>query len=259
MYKTTILLLFVFVQNILLKAQNNCEPQRINFKDGEQVKYEIYYQWHALWVNAGYVNFSIKDTVFLGKQQFLFRGYGRTYKKYDWIYKVRDHYYSIADKKTLKPSFFKRIVNEGDLYILEQYLFKNNKAIAYYKENSKPPKKDTLILSTCVFDVMTMVYYARCIDFNQFQINDTIPISMIIDNKIHHTYIRYLGKETIKTKNKETYSCIKFKPMLIEGTIFHAGESMTVWATDDEQLVPVLIETPILVGKIKVFLDDIVN
>ena len=39
--------------------------------------------------------------------------------------------------------------------------------------------------------------------------------------------------------------------MLVEGTIFKAGDDMTVWVTDDKNKLPLYVETPILVGTIK--------
>jgi hypothetical protein len=62
-------------------------------------------------------------------------------------------------------------------------------------------------------------------------------------------YVRYLGKETIKTRYGK-FRTIKFKPLLINGTLFEGGEKMTVWVTDDENHVPVRIESPITVGSV---------
>lgn len=64
-------------------------------------------------------------------------------------------------------------------------------------------------------------------------------------------YVRYLGKETIKTRYGK-FRCIKFKPLLLKGSIFEGGEKMTVWVTDDGNRLPVRIESPITVGSIKV-------
>jgi hypothetical protein len=64
-------------------------------------------------------------------------------------------------------------------------------------------------------------------------------------------YIRYVGKETIKTKYGK-FRAIKFKPLLIKGTIFEGGEKMTVWISDDKNRIPVRIESPISVGSVKV-------
>jgi hypothetical protein len=64
-------------------------------------------------------------------------------------------------------------------------------------------------------------------------------------------YIRYMGKETIKTKYGK-FRTIKIKPLLLKGTIFEGGESMIVWVTDDDNHIPVRIESPIVVGKVKI-------
>ena len=64
-------------------------------------------------------------------------------------------------------------------------------------------------------------------------------------------YIRYLGKESIKTRYGK-FNAIKFKPLLLKGTIFEGGEKMTVWVSDDANKIPVRIESPISVGSVKV-------
>ena len=74
---------------------------------------------------------------------------------------------------------------------------------------------------------------------------------MFLDNEVFNMYVRYLGKETVKTKYGK-FRAIKFKPLLLKGTIFEGGEKMTVWVSDDENHVPVRIESPIVVGKVKV-------
>ena len=48
------------------------------------------------------------------------------------------------------------------------------------------------------------------------------------------------------------FNAIKFKPLLVEGTIFSGGENMTVWVSDDANRLPVRIESRILIGSIKV-------
>jgi hypothetical protein len=64
-------------------------------------------------------------------------------------------------------------------------------------------------------------------------------------------YIRYMGREVVKTRYGK-FRCIKFKPLLLKGSIFEGGEKMTVWVTDDANRLPVRIVSPIIVGSIKV-------
>ena len=74
---------------------------------------------------------------------------------------------------------------------------------------------------------------------------------MFLENEVHHLYIRYLGREEIKTRYG-TFKAIRIKPLLVAGTIFTGGEHMTVWVSDDQNRIPVRIESPILIGSIKV-------
>lgn len=117
-------------------------------------------------------------------------------------------------------------------------------------------KRDTLDFPENVFDVLSMIYYARCIPWEKYTKGDLIPIRLILDNEVYDTYIRYLGKEQKKIDDGSLVDCIKFQPKLIEGTIFPGGENMSVWVSDDKNRVPVYIQTPILVGNIKAILKS---
>ena len=105
---------------------------------------------------------------------------------------------------------------------------------------------------------MSSIYYARNLDFSKMHPDDKIPFSMFLDNEVYNLYIRYLGKEVIKTKYGK-FKAIKFKPLLIKGTIFEGGEKMTVWVSDDPNHIPLRVESPISVGSIKVDMMDFRN
>ncbi|MDP3667006.1 MAG: DUF3108 domain-containing protein, partial [Sediminibacterium sp.] len=85
----------------------------------------------------------------------------------------------------------------------------------------------------------------------QYQVDDKIPFTMFLDNEVFSLYIKYLGKEVIKTKYGK-FNAIKFKPLLVKGTLFQGGEDMSVWVSDDENHIPIRIESPIVVGSVKV-------
>jgi hypothetical protein len=103
----------------------------------------------------------------------------------------------------------------------------------------------------CVQDVLSAIYYARNINYARYKRGDKIPFNMFLDGEVHNLYVRYLGTEEIKTRYG-TFRAIKFSPLLIKGTIFEGGEKMIVWVTNDANRIPVRIESPIVVGSIKV-------
>ena len=66
-------------------------------------------------------------------------------------------------------------------------------------------------------------FYARNIDFSQHKVDDKIFFDMFLDRQVYHLYVRYLGKETIRTSYGK-FRTIKFKPLLVKGTMFEGGE-----------------------------------
>ena len=117
--------------------------------------------------------------------------------------------------------------------------------------NTAVSSKGAFSVPNCVQDVLSAIYYARSINFNSYKPGDKIPLNLFLDNQVYNIYIRYLGKETIKTKYGK-FRAIKFKPLLVEGTIFSGGEKMSVWVSDDANHIPLRIESPINVGSVKV-------
>ncbi len=72
---------------------------------------------------------------------------------------------------------------------------------------------------------------------------------MAVDDQEYDLYVRYEGKEKYETK-LGTFNCIKFKPLLVEGDVFKEGEGMTVWVTDDQNRIPVRVESDLMVGRV---------
>jgi hypothetical protein len=248
-------LLALFFSITALTGQGNNKIQ--TFSPGEQIRYKAYYNWGFIWLLAGDVSFSVKASG-NNEENFHFRAEGRTRKKYNWFFKVRDKFESEASASSLEPITYLRETYEGGYYVNNYYRFDYTKNKIYSQtENSKKPySKDTLDLKKGTMDVLTAIYYCRNLKFSNFRMNDTVPLRMIIDNKIYDLYIRYLGHEKISLRNKNLYNCFKFSILLVEGTIFKGGEDLFVWVTDDQFRVPVLVESKILVGSVKAMIED---
>lgn len=234
-------------------AQTVCGIGKKTFPQNETLGYEVYYHWGLIWANAGSAAFSVKEEEYKGKTVLHLKGTGSTYKSYDWFYKVRDEFDSWCDTATLKPYRYIRNTKEGNTHTYNDNYFNysSNFATCFQIIKGKV-KKDSVKLQDCVFDVLSMIYYSRCIDYSKYKAGSKIPIRLYLDAQVYDTlYIRYLGTEKIKTEIGER-ECIKFKPLLISGTIFSGGEGMTVWTSNDDKKIPLLITTPIVVGEIQV-------
>ncbi len=221
-----------------------CGANNNTFLSGERITFKVFYNVIGIYVDAGTAQFSMNKELFQNKYVYHVVGDGYSNPSYDWIFKVRDRYESYIDTVTLRPYKFIRNVDEGGYKKYENVTF-NHAARTAVSTNG------VFKVPPCVQDVLSAIYYARNIDFNKYKVNDKIPFDMFIDDEVNHLFIRYLGKEVVKTKYGR-FKAVKFSPLLIKGTIFEGGEKMTVWVSDDQNHIPLRIESPISVGSVKV-------
>ncbi len=239
-----------------VKTQN-CEATNTFFNSGERISYEVFYHWGFIWVEAGSASFTTDTATYNGEKVFHLVGAGKNYPKWDWMYKINDKYESFANLNDLKPYYFKRNINEGGVKYFEEYTFNSSAQTIETRLKKDGTTKTNLVeFSPCTYDPISLVYYARCIDFSTYSEDDKIPLNMIIDGEVYETYLRYQGKETIEVKNQGKYKTLKFSALLIEGSLFKGGEGMTVWVSDDKNKIPVQIESEILVGSVNIALTN---
>lgn len=239
------LIILLVITSLRSQAQNEfCGIKNTSFREGERLMFRVYYNMGSIWINAGEANFNTRLEQMNGRNVFHITGEGKTVRSYEWFYKVRDTYETYIDTETMLPARFIRNVNEGGFKIYNNVSF--NQSIGQAVST-----KGVYNVPKCVQDVLSAIYYARNIDYDRYKPGDKIPFNMFLDDQVYSLYIRYMGKEKITTKYG-TFNAIKIIPLLIEGTIFKGGEKMAVWVSDDKNHLPVRVDSPILVGSIKV-------
>ena len=221
-----------------------CNTKNSAFNSGEKMYFKVWYNVSRMWIGAGEAIFSVAAEEMNGRKMYHITGDGKTLRSYDFFYKVRDKYESWVDAATMQPAKFLRNVNEGGFKIYNNVVF--NQSIGQAVSTN-----GIFTVPKCTQDVLSAIYYARNIDYNSYKVGAKIPFDMFLDDKIYNLYIRYLGKERVATRYG-TFNAIKIVPLLIEGTMFEGGEKMVVWVSDDANHLPVRIDSPILIGSVKV-------
>jgi len=233
-----------FSQQSIAPTNVFCGIKNRAFKEGEVITMKIFYNSMGIYIGAGEATFTSSLERFNGKMVYHCVGEGKSYSFFDNFFKVRDRYETYIDTTNLFPVKFIRNVDEGGYKIYNNVTFNHTAGTAVSTNGVfKTPN--------CIQDVISSIYYARNINFNQYKVGDKIPLDMFLDDEVYHLYIRYLGKENVKTRYGK-FRAIKFKPLLVKGTIFEGGEKMTVWVSDDPNHVVLRVESPIIVGTIKV-------
>lgn len=235
------------------------------FQSGEKLTFKIYYNWSAIWMKAGNVTFEILDAYMNGKTVYHVDCIGQTASAFNWFYKVDDHYQTYIDPSTLLPLKYIRDVHEGKYTKKNQFRFfhsQNEVAIDYRIQKGEVQAKDEVVsIKPCTQDVLSTLYYTRAFDFknSNIAVGDTIPVEVFLDGKSYSVHLRYKGKDELKTKLGK-FRCLKFAPMLMSSYAFgKGGEKMMIWVTDDDNKLPLLIESPLKVGWGKAYLTEYEN
>ncbi len=243
-YKSAIFILAFCSLGFKSPTDEFCGIRNTAFQDGEQVTMKVFYRTLGMYIGAGEALFTTTLERYSGKPVYHCTGDGKSYSFFDGFFKVRDRYESYIDTANLLPYRFVRNVDEGG--------YKKYNSVTFNQlANTAVSNNGVFKVTNCIQDVVSSVYYARNIDFNKYKVDDKIPFDMFLDDEVYHLYLRYLGKERLKTRYGK-FNAIKFKPLLIKGTIFEGGEKMNAWVSDDPNHLLLRVESPIAVGSIVV-------
>lgn len=257
MKSSFVLVIFLFI-NLITSAQTACMPEAKHFVAGEKLTYTVSYNWGIIWINAGEVSFDASLTNFNADTAFHFFSTGHSYRRWDWLFKVRDTFEAYSQYKNLQPLYSRRHTLEGGFRINNQYHFHPDEqsVFAELEETRKPYNTREISLLQCTYDVLTATYVARSLPFSNYSQGDTIRLSLLLDGKTFELPIVIKGEERIKNRVGKKWDCILFSAVLDRGSMFRDGEELLVWVSKDEARLPIMMEAKITVGSIKIYLSE---
>jgi hypothetical protein len=223
--------------------------QQRAFQVGEEISYRIHYGL----VNAGKATIKVKEIRKVnGHKVYHLWGYGRTTGMTDWFFRTRDQYETFVDVTTLEPIKFIRDVDEGG------YIIKRN--IDFNRETNTAIDHDLEIdtvfdVPDHVQDIFSAFYFARNLDVSAIQPGEVIHIPVFLDHEIFPFRIKFVKRETIKTKFGKI-KCLRFVPVVQQGRVFKDEDDLFLWISDDANHVPIRIKSELLVGSIKADISD---
>ncbi len=249
MKNMSVRLLFVVFLLVASSVAAVAQKAGLPYIDGESLTYVVRYKWGAVNTEVGeaVTNLTYSDGMFHSVIT------GKTYKFYDIIFKVREHFESKFYANPIKPHYFYRNTHEGKYRIKNTFHFQKDTNLinATIQKYDRVPV-DTLLVGTGdTYDIPALFYKVRTIDFDSVELGVKQPISFAIDDDVYNFYYIFIGKEVKKIKGLGTFNTLKFSVRLIAGSVFTGKDEMTIWVTDDENKVPLLFESPILVGKVQ--------
>ncbi len=240
------ILFAVFLASTLSHAQYQA------YGDGEWFKFRVHYGI----VTAGYATLKVDEKNLHGKQVFHVQGEGKTTGVSKLFFNVEDYYQSYIGVDDNRPYRFVRKIDEGgytkDVQI--DFYHENRTALVHDK---KKERKDWITFPEDAQDMVSSFYYLRNhVNSKTLKEGDTFDLDMVFGREETFRFrLKFLGREIIRTKFGKI-ATLKFRPYVESGRVFKEKESLTVWVSDDENKIPLLIKADLAVGSLKATLTE---
>jgi len=235
-----------------IRLFSQCMEENRAFSVGEKLRYYAYYNLGKIWIKAGEAYFAVDEE----NGNYLFTVSAWNLPGWDWLYHVKTMHKASMTKQ-FKPLYLKASVAENKNRHNEEHIYKGNTVYKHSENNAYPQGKDTTYtIKPCSWDIINAVYVARNVNLKKYKRGETIPFFVNFGDSTNVIYGKVLGKERIKNREGVEFDCLKCTASVVEGTIFSSERPVYVWITDDDFRIPVLIESKISVGGIKVFLYE---
>lgn len=243
-----ILSLFILLTHLSSKGQEFEYRQLENnaFQVGETLKYKVYYESLLTGkVNAGTAKLEVKNTNrrFYGREAYHIVGIGKSNPAFDMFFKVRDRFESYVDIKGIFPYLFVRRTREGGYVRDDDVYFDHISQVAR-------SRRDTTKITKYIQDIVSASYYARTLSADTLKEGDYISVNFFLDDSAYISVIEFAGRQIVETE-LGVFRCLAFKPMVATGEVFSNPYPMTLWVTDDENKLPVLGKSAVVVGSVK--------
>jgi hypothetical protein len=216
-------------------------------KAGEKLVYAGSYNMSGLMTQLAQVTMSTEN-VSTSKNTYLHLSCElSTYSKWDSFFKIRDIYESYVNPANLKPSLYKRNIDEGGYTKKEKYTFKGNTVNSTVKKRKRPETQKTFTIGGSTQDVVSLLYKLRTMDLSKFKEGQTQSMMIVFDEKQIPVTLKFMGKETINAGNLGKKECYKLS-IGAKTDALKGKDKNLIWLTADNKKVPALLKFSIPVG-----------
>jgi hypothetical protein len=215
------------------------------FGVGESLTFEIKYGF----IGAGTAVIGIPDVVTVrGYPCYHIVSIAESNSFFSVFFRVRDVVESYMDMRELVPLRFEKRLLEGDFRDHDLVEFDHQRNVAVY------PEQDGRVvpIAAGAQDILTSLYYVRMMDL---EVGRSVYIENHADKKNYPLEIRVLRRERVRV-DAGRFDCLVVEPVMRTSGLFRQKGRLTVWLTDDERKMPVLMKSKVIIGAITAELID---
>ncbi len=251
-----LLIAFLFSFESFTYAQ--CTARNDAFKSGEQVVYDLYFNWKFIWKKVGMASLTTYSTTFQSRPAFRFNLLSVGSKKTDFFFKMRDTLTCFVSDR-MEPLYFRKGAEEGDRYTVDEAWFSYRNGVSYVKQKRTWRNGEVNEMeyndSRCIYDMLSILAQARSYNPEDYKVGDRIRFPMATGRKIEEQILIYRGKKNVEANNDSTYRCLVFS--LVEYKKGKEKEVITFYVSDDKNHLPIRLDMYLNFGSAKAFFKGV--
>ena len=225
------------------------------YHPGEELEYRVSYRAKYFPnTEIGSVEVTTTSVTDNGTEFYKVVGVGRTLPTYRWFFNMEDRYTIHIDPATLRTERFRTDIMEGS-YTFESsydYDWEQMQVHTRWSSRKRPFKEKTIPLTPQSMDAISLFFNMRSAKAEDFAQGEVGTLEMLLEDTVRRIHYRFLGREVKKIRNLGKFRTLKFECQLgsSEGYSFTDGSIFTMWISDDENKIPLAIESPVRIGSI---------
>jgi hypothetical protein len=215
------------------------------FTVGERLTFAVQYGG----LTAGYATLSIPAVVQrLGRPVFHVVAEARTLPFFETFFRVDDRLDSYIDTDYAFSWGYEKHLQEGRFRANASYDYDQRRGLML-----EPAKGTQAPMPIGSQDVLSCFYYFRT---QPLIVGSVLSIPVTADDKKSYVVsVNVLRKERVSTL-AGSFDCLVVQPHLAFNGVFRQKGEVTLWITDDERHLPVLIRSKIVIGSININLQN---
>lgn len=260
MIRKTLISLFLVCSIYGAKAQLlgcgvDIPKSQLAFDSGETLSYNVNYTAAIINAEVADITFTTKATSYMGRECYKIEAVGTTRPFYSIFFTLHDTYTTWVEQSTLRPIKATSLLHEGNYRYRTAIDFDWNSLKARSEGqniNTRNTKKYNLNLNKCSYDAISLFFNMRSADLSKLRKGENQVLSLVLEDTVRSIRFRYLNEEIRKIGKVGECRTLKFACQFATSNdeSFKDGAEFFLWLSNDDNRIPIYLESPIRVGKV---------
>lgn len=225
----------------------------------ETLRYVIGYKWGLIQKDAGEATLTLRNS----GEDYRITLTARTKPWADKIFRVRDTLTATVARNGFRPRSYVKAAHEDGRYSLDRLAYSRpggNVTLAEatrlrQKEGKSVTTRKTFSASGEAFDMLSIFYYIRAIDFAAMKPGEQIRTTVFSGSQSETVTITFEGREQITLRDKSKRSAFKITFRFTTAGRKKSSDDMTAWISADQQKIALRLVGHLPLGQVRVDLD----